>query len=420
MSLETVRARLVDRLGQADRGDRGWFVATRVHVAVSWLHGIAEFLMDRAAGHPVRLTAQDYQRLAEIAEINSPDPGVQLRRHHLLVMDKPLRLIQRTDNRSWAEVSLTPQGVELAHADDPARVLERSLGAIRFACEPWFPPNRVEQYSDFDLQVFVETGRVLEQCDGFIDRDEFDFFVSRIRTQGESSWAVECIREYRGLTTAEQRALRREVANRIPGDKEYQNWRDVALHTFSLFALGTSMMRDGQRLLLTEAWVERHLTADGQAEVQIPEGPPPLRMPELPEVEALLTPPAAPASNAGADGESFVAKVLRSQGWSVAFYTNRRGYGFDLWARRGDRAMVIEVKSSLANLGEITLTPTEYEAARHHRESFVLALVENLGGSSPQLRMIQNPLESVQVERRDIVSYAVSRAEWIRAAGLGI
>lgn len=420
MSLESVRTRLVDRLSQADRGDRGWFIVTRVHVAISWLHGIAEYLADRADGHPIRLTEQDYRRLADIAEINRTDPGVQLRRHHLLVMDKPLQLLRRTDNRSWAEVSLTPQGAELAHTNDPADVLERSLTAIRFACEPWSPPSRVEPYSDFDVPVFAATGRVMEQCQGFIDRDEFDFFVSRIRTENEVAWAVECIRDYRNLTLDERRSLHREVADRVPGDKEYQNWRDVALHTFSLFELGTSMVREGQRLLLTEAWVEWHRAGDGHAEVQVHQGRQPLRMPEPPDVEALLVPPAAPASNAGADGESFVAKVLRSQSWEVAFYTNRRGYGFDLWARQGDRAMVIEVKSSLTTLGEITLTPTEYEAARYHRESFVLALVENLGGNSPQLRMIQNPVEVVQIERRDIASYAISRAEWTRAAGVEI
>ena len=43
-SLEEVRRKLVDRLEEGDRGDRGWFVITRVHVALSWLKGIAEYL----------------------------------------------------------------------------------------------------------------------------------------------------------------------------------------------------------------------------------------------------------------------------------------------------------------------------------------------------------------------------------------
>ena len=138
-------------------------------------------------------------------------------------------------------------------------------------------------------------------------------------------------------------------------------------------------------------------------------------MPEPPELEDLLTPPAAPASNDGADAESFVAKVLRSQGWQVAFYTNRRGYGFDLWARRENRAMVIEVKSSLAALGTITLTPTEHQAAQEHGDSYVLALVEHLTSDSPRLRMIQNPVEALRIDERMTAGYVITRAEWLRA-----
>ena len=144
---------------------------------------------------------------------------------------------------------------------------------------------------------------------------------------------------------------------------------------------------------------------------------PQLRMPEPPEVEVLLTPPAAPARNDGADAESFVAKVLRSQGWEVAFYTNRRGYGFDLWARRESRAMVVEVKSSLGALGAVSLTPTENLAAQEHGDSYVLALVEHMDSDSPCLHMIQNPAATLEMEEHMLASYVISRAEWLRAGG---
>lgn len=425
MSLEDVHRRLVERLEEGNRGDRGWFVITRVHVAVSWLKGIAEYLEHRGGGGVIELTGHDYRRLATIIETDNDDPGVQLRRHHLLVMDKPLQLLQRVNGRRWDQIVLTDLGRELANTDDPAEVLERSLSAIRFAVEPWTPPDRVAQYDAFDLRVYEVTKQVLRRCDGYIDRNEFDFFVSRIRRSGEAAGAVASIAEYRALAPDEQETLHEEVRNRIPGAKAYSNWRDVGLHTFSLFSLGTGMVREGTRLLLTADWVGAHAVPAGavgaQAEPAEPAPPeaaqaPQLRMPEPPEVEDLLTPPAAPASNDGANAESFVAKVLRSQGWEVAFYTNRRGYGFDLWARRQNRAMVIEVKSSLGALGAVSLTPTEHQAAQEHGASYVLALVEHMDSDTPRLRMIQNPMASLEFEERMSASYVISRAEWLRVA----
>ena len=427
MSLEQVRRRLVNRLEEGDRGDRGWFVITRVHVALSWLKGIAEYLENRGGGGDIRLTGQDYQRLATIIETDSDDPGVQLRRHHLLVMDKPLQLLRRADGRRWSRIALTDLGRDLATTDDPAVVLDQSLSAIRFAVEPWSPPNRVAQYDEFRLHVYEVMKQVLRRCDGYIDRNEFDFFVSRIRRDDEVARTATAIADYRALVPEEQNALHDEVRNRIPGAKAYANWRDVGLHTFSLFSLGTAMVRNETRLLLTSDWVGAQtvpaapVLPAGPAEPAAPAPPedvatPQLRMPEPPELEDLLTPPAAPASNHGADAESFVAKVLRSQGWKVAFYTNRRGYGFDLWARREKRAMVIEVKSSLGALGAVTLTPTEHQAAQEHGDSYVLALVEHLNSDSPHLHMVQNPVATLQIAERMSASYVIARAEWLRAA----
>ena len=416
MSLEEVRRRLVDRLEEGDQDARGWFVITRVHVAVSWLKGIAEYLETRGGGDVIRLDGHDYQRLAMIIGTDSDDPGGQLRRHHLLVMDKPLQLLQRVDGRKWNWIVLTERGRDLAYTEDPAAVLEQSLSAIRFAVEPWTPPARVGQYRAFDLRVYEVTKQVLRRCDGYIDRNEFDFFVSRIRRSGEAARAAAAIVDYRALAPEEQVMLGTEVRDRIPGAKAYSNWRDVGLHTFSLFSLGTGMVREGTRLLLTADWVGEHavpaaapLPPESEAALQ-------LRIPEPPEVEDLLSPPAAPASNDGADAESFVAKVLRSQGWEVAFYTNRRGYGFDLWARREDRAMVVEVKSSLGALSAVSLTPTEYHAAQEHSDSYVLALVEHMDSVSPRLHMIQNPVAVLEIEERMSANYVIARAEWLRAA----
>lgn len=425
MSLERVRRTLVNRLDEGDRGDRGWFVITRVHVAVSWLKGIAEYLENWGGGNVIQLIGHDYRRLARIIGTEVDDPGVQLRRHHLLVMDKPLQLLQRVNGRSWHQIILTDRGRDLAHTNDPATVLEESLSAIRFAVEPWTPPNRVEQYGAFKLGVYEVTKQVLWHCDGYIDRNEFDLFVSRIRRSSEVSKAVAAITAYRALAPEEQATLHIEVRNRLPEGKAYSNWRDVGLHTFSLFSLGTSMVREGTRLLLTAEWVGAHAEPSPvHSTFAVPAPPTPpefmpapkLRIPEPPEAEELLSPPATRVSNDGADAESFVAKVLRSQGWEVAFYTNRRGYGFDLWARRRDRAMVVEVKSSIVALGAISLTPTEYQAAQKHRDSYVLALVEHMDSVSPRLRMIQDPVAALQIEERRSASYVITRAEWLRVA----
>ena len=426
MSLEDVRRMLVVRLEEGDRGDRGWFVITRVHVAISWLKGIAEYLENRGGGDVIHLTGEDYQRLGTIIETKNDDPGVQLRRHHLLVMDKPLQLLQRVDGKKWNKIVLTERGRALADSDDPAAVLEDSLSAIRFAVEPWTPPSRVSQYEEFELRVYEVIKKVLRLCDGYIDRNEFDFFVSRIRSSAEADQAAAAVVDYRALPPEEQDRLHAEVRNRIPGPKVYSNWRDVGLHTFSLFSLGTGMVREGTRLLLTADWVDAHVVpyaAPGApvmpvAPAQIEGGAAPqLRIPEPPEIEVLLTPPAAPARNDGADAESFVAKVLRSQGWEVAFYTNRRGYGFDLWARRESRAMVVEVKSSLRALGAVNLTPTEYLAAQEHGDSYILALVEHMDSDSPCLHMIQNPAATLEMEEYMLPSYVITRAEWLRATG---
>ena len=424
MSLKDVRHRLVGRLEEGDRGDRGWFVITRVHVAGSWLKGIAEYLENRGRGDVIRLSEHDYRRLATIIETDNDDPGVQLRRHHLLVMDKPLQLLQRVDGRKWDQIVLTKRGRDLAYTGDPASVLEQSLSAIQFAVEPWTPPARVGQYRNFDLRVYEVMKYILRRCDGYIDRNEFDFFVSRIRRSDEAARAVAAIMDYRVLAPEEQDTLHVEVRGRIPGAKAYSNWRDVGLHTFSLFSLGTSMLREGTRLLLTADWVSTY-TQPAAIAPRTPATPaapapleaaaaPQLRIPEPPEVEDLLSPPAAPASNDGADAESFVAKVLRSQGWEVAFYTNRRGYGFDLWARREDRGMLVEVKSSLGQLGAVILTPTEYQAAQEYSDSYVLALVEHIDSVSPRLRMIQNPVAALEIEERMSARYVIARAKWLR------
>lgn len=420
MSLASVRQTLVRRLDADDRGDRGWWILTRVHVAPDWLKGMAEYLEHLTNGSVFAPTQLDYSRLGTIIESRATNPGQQLRRHHLLVMDKPLQLLERLNGNRWDELVLTDRGRQLAYADDIGRVLEDSLAEIRFAKAPWSPAGRVKEYASFDVWVYSVTKEILNVTGGYIDRDEFDFFVSRIRNAGEVDWAVKAIAAYRELTPSERNSLHDEVRQRIPGEKAYSNWRDMGLHTFSLFSLGTRMVRSGTRLLLTGWWVRTAnrtgTPAAGRAR-SAPRTMGKLRMPNPPEADELLAPPAAPASNDGTDAESFVAKVLSSQGWRVAFYTNRRGYGFDLWARKGERAMLIEVKSSVGQHDAVILTQAEYLAARKHGKNFILAIVEDMGKKDPRLTLVQNPAKATTVSKQASVAYRIARSDWLKAAG---
>ena len=254
MSFTHVHHELVTRLDQADRGDRGWFIVTRVHVSAIWLKGIAKYLKTQGGTGIIKLSRTHFDDIAKITDVQSNDPKVQLKRHHLLVMDTPLQLIQRINNSRWDEIKLTAYGHELArsaNATEAADVLERSLLDITFAVEPWATSGRSKRYSGFNLQVYQITQDVLIRCNKYIDRDEFDLFVSRMRNIGELNWTVDQILKFRTLAPDQKNLLLNEVRNRISGNKSYQNWRDQALHTFTLFSLGTSMERKNQQLYLT-------------------------------------------------------------------------------------------------------------------------------------------------------------------------
>ena len=93
-------------------------------------------------------------------------------------------------------------------------LLERSLELIRFAAAPWTPANRVRNYNAFSVSVYGATLRVLRECGGYIDRNEFDFFLSRIRNEDEIPWAVQGIGTYRELEPGERDSLHEEVAIR--------------------------------------------------------------------------------------------------------------------------------------------------------------------------------------------------------------
>jgi Holliday junction resolvase-like predicted endonuclease len=411
MAFADLHRSVVARLEEGDRGDRGWWLTTRVHLNGARLREVARYLNDVAEDKLVRLETEHYAALARLAGVTSTDPGITLRRHLLLAMETPLRLLQRADGHSWREVSLTPLGIELATTNDANAVLERALNEIVFCRQPYYTESREEEYGEFDIHPYRATAQVLRRCDGWIDRDEYDLFLSRIRREREIAAAIRGIREFRVTSQDQRNELLREVRIRVPGAKRYQNWRDMGLHTFSLFIL---VIRTGQVLRLTRSLTEvmrrpgvppRRMQRAARRARQVA-----LRMPTPPPNAGLMMPPAAREPNAGSDGELLVAKLLDATGWTVVFYTNRRGFGFDLWARKEESVIVVEVKSAFGRLGSITFTRLEHDAALRYAENFYLAVVENVN-DNPTVRFIQDPAR-LHAQERQTREFVLPRDIW--------
>lgn len=437
MTFEELRNALTARLDEGDRGDRGWWLLTRVHLSAVRLQQIASYLHDAGAAHTLTLTPGHYRNLARNLEIDTPDPAVVINRHYFLAMDTPLRLIERIDPRRWRDIRLTPAGIALATAMDTVQVLEHQLAGIRFCRVPWYSQGRADEYAAFNVRPYQAILDVMARSAGYVDVDEFDLFVSRIRTDAEIDSAVARIAAFRLLAGPQKQALRQLVEDRIPDGagsdprKPYNNWRDVARHTFSLFSLGERAVRVENELLLTRA-LARTVTEEAEAQedatgrprqrpararpAPTPRTPTVLRIPDTEAPEELLSPPAAPQANSGADSELLVGKVFAAAGWEVVYYNQRRGYGFDLWVRKDGQAFVVEVKSFVGQGASVTLTSLEFEAANHHGDNFLLVVVEDAASYRPTIHVIQNPAASVAFTESQSSQFSAGRAGWLAAA----
>lgn len=424
MSFDSLRGHLSRRLEEADRGDHGWWIITRVHLSAARLRSLAVYLADAGFDSPQDLTEVDYLALARAAEVASNDPGSHLRRHFLLAMDTPLRLVEREDGHSWRRIMLTARGLALANEQDTAAVFEHALRDIRFCREPWYTQKRADEYSDFDIHPYEASLRVMRESDGWIDRDEYELFVSRLQDADEIPWAVDCIGEFRLLDEGHRSLLLEDVRHKLPSEKTYQNWRDMSLHTFSLFSLGTSALRVDRKLrLLDRALLQPPATGPTSTPVAdkapgtpsserlpMPLRPPPATPPEL------VTPPVAPIANSGTDAELLVGKMLEADGWRVVYYSQRRGFGFDIWAQRAEQAVLVEVKSAVKSASTVTLTRLEYEAAQQYTANYVLAIVEKLGTSSPVIHYVSDPAAVLMISESVSPEYRIARSSWEPAA----
>ena len=382
------------------------------------------YLADAGFESARELTELDYRALARAAEVTSEDPGVTLRRHFLLAMETPLQLVKREDGRTWQRILLTERGLSLANEHDTAAVFERALTDIRFCREPWYTPTRAVEYRDFDIHPYETSLGVMRESGGWIDRDEYELFVSRLRKEHEVHWAVDCIGEFRLLNEQHRSLLRTDVRRRLPSDKTYQNWRDMSLHTFSLFSLGTSALRVDRELRLLDRAIPRPAAA-GSTNATVADQAPSthsserlpmsLRPPAATPPE-LVTPPVARTANSGTDAELLVGKMLEADGWKVVYYSHRRGFGFDIWAQRAEQASLIEVKSAVNSASTVTLTRLEYEAAQQYPANYVLAIVEQLGTRSPIIHYVSNPAAVLTITESASPEYRIARNSWEAAA----
>lgn len=419
MTLRSLRRSVVQRLDEAPRGDHGWSLLTRVHLNAGRLRSLAAYLYDVGFESAQALSDSDYRALAHAAEVDSPEPGVTLRRHYFLAMSTPLRLLERSDGRSWDRIQLTSIGQHLALDPDTGAVLEHVLQEIRFCQEPWFTAQKASVFSDFNVRPYEIALEVMAAADGWVDRDEYDLFLSRVREPDETPAAIDGIAQFRDLPPDERQELLDEVRTRVPGAKAHQNWRDTALHTFSLFSLGKSAVRLQQRLILSTSAALDSLgeeDSSGEPGRQLRRSAQRLRLQIPSDPEGAGKPPVAPAANVGTDGELLVSKLLEADGWTVVFYSNRRGFGFDLWAARGDQTMVVEVKSSVTKLSTVSLTRLEFEAAAEYGTNFVLALVEDIVSSDVSVSFVVDPASRLPLTEVSTVEFVTPRSAWLPAA----
>lgn len=428
------------RLDEGDRGDRGWWLITRVTITAARIQLIARYLADAGASSGALVLGEPhYRALGRLLGIGA-NPGLNIRRHYFLAMETPLGLLERPVPGRWTSVRLTTDGKALAIGADPVTIFERILRQIRFCREPWYSSTRVAEYDEFDVRPYRAILPIMEANGGYVDLDEFDLFISRIRDESEIDSASAQVTRFRRLSENEKIQLRREVELRVPpGEgsderKPYHNWRDMARHTFSLFSLGTSAYRAGNELWLTKRLAADPLvtattggTGGRQQQSAAPQGPAsrarPATVLQMPLDDApaeLRTPPTPGQVNDGAEAELLIGKMLTAAGWEVIYYNQRRGFGFDIWARKGARAYVIEVKSSVGQAGVIVLTDLELQAARQHRLNFLLVVVENCAETAPIIYVLQDPATRVEVRQRNAVRHTLRRADWINVAVRGI
>lgn len=130
----------------------------------------------------------------------------------------------------------------------------------------------------------------------------------------------------------------------------------------------------------------------------------------------VLTPAAVPPpiTTAWWDAEQLVADYLGRAGWTV-YHVSRQRLGYDLIAQVGARTVFVEVKSS-SGYCTPTFTAREWQQANTLRERYVLAVVEDFNPAGVNnIYWVRDPATYCVANPRTAITYAISRASWIRA-----
>ena len=137
--------------------------------------------------------------------------------------------------------------------------------------------------------------------------------------------------------------------------------------------------------------------------------------PTIPEPVLTGTQVPPPAVNTGWGAEQYVAAALRTAGWTIHDVSRQR-LGYDLYAQRGRATRYIDVKSSLS-LCSPTFTSREWQQARTHRQSYILAIIENFNPTGENIVFwVPDPYDSCTTREATAVQYSISRTSWRTAA----
>jgi hypothetical protein len=126
------------------------------------------------------------------------------------------------------------------------------------------------------------------------------------------------------------------------------------------------------------------------------------------------TPAPPPAANTGWDAERFVFSLLQQNGWMV-HDVSRQQLGYDLLAKRGQRTIYVEVKSSVGFCTP-AFTSREWQQAEIHGTSYVLGVLENfnpLGMNT--VYWIPDPAHSCLQRQSLSVTHSIPRSSWSAA-----
>ena len=114
--------------------------------------------------------------------------------------------------------------------------------------------------------------------------------------------------------------------------------------------------------------------------------------------------------NTGLAAELAVAQDLADQGWTVSYFGNRPGAGFDLLCTRDTQTIRVEVKSSIA-LCTPELTAHEWTAALQFADGYLLAVVDYVGAGAEAIRYVRDPAGRLEHEERVVSVYRIARSK---------